>query len=113
MKKILLILTFLFPIHLYAQDIIIDERITDIYYANGIMTTERDAYISLDLIRNATLQDIYNNNLSERKRETNFDLLYNETYNMFWDKLETFKQKKMDDRWFWVTVDTAYSNTTV
>jgi hypothetical protein len=44
-------------------------------------------------------------------KETDFKLLYNETYNMFWDKLETFKQKKMDDRWFWVMVDTAYDNT--
>jgi hypothetical protein len=32
MKKMLLILSSLFPILVYAKDIIIDERITDVYF---------------------------------------------------------------------------------
>jgi hypothetical protein len=32
MKKLLLIFAFLLPAYIYAQDIIIDEGITDVYF---------------------------------------------------------------------------------
>jgi hypothetical protein len=109
MKKLLLFLIFLFPIFLNAQTGDIDERKNDIYFANGIATERWQADRSLNIIRNAALQDIYNNNLSERKRETDYKLLYNESHSMFWDLLEAFQQKRVEHKYYWLAVDTVVS----
>ncbi|MDR1008490.1 MAG: cadherin domain-containing protein [Campylobacteraceae bacterium] len=110
MKKLILSLIFLFPIFLNAQDIIIDERITDIYHVNGMLVTENDAKNALfKIIKQAAKKEIYHNNETAMDKETDYKLLYNDTYGEFWDTLESFKQGKADDRWFWVMVDIAYS----
>ncbi len=58
MKNILTLL-ILFSSFLYAE---IDERKTDIYYGNGILTTEKEAWGSLKkVLKPSVLKDIYNN----------------------------------------------------
>jgi hypothetical protein len=111
MKKLLLVLTVvLLPIYAYAQDIIIDERITDIYYANGVANTREQALVSLtDIIRPSALQDIYSNDESAMLRETDYKLLYNQSYTIIPDLLEAFEQKKQDHRWFWAALDVVVS----
>ncbi|MDR2100261.1 MAG: hypothetical protein LBP40_05490 [Campylobacteraceae bacterium] len=109
MKKLLLFLIFLSPMFLNAEEVKIDERINDIYFANGIMNTRTQAQDSSDLIYNATLQDIYNNNLSEMKLETNYKLLYNESHGMFEDLLEAFQQKRAEHKYYWLAADTVIS----
>jgi hypothetical protein len=45
MKKLLLILALMFPVFIYAKDIIIDERITNIYfcpYENNLTNRKND-----------------------------------------------------------------------
>lgn len=88
---------------------VIDERINDIYFANGMMIERWEADKSLDLIRNATLRDIYNNNLSEMKREARFDLLYNHSHGIFEDLLESFQQKRAEHKYYWLAADTIAS----
>jgi hypothetical protein len=95
MKKIVLFLIFLFSF-LSSQEIVIDERKNDIYFANGIMNTKRDAESSLALLYEATKKGIYDGNTETMKRFTSFDLLYNESHGMFLDLLEAFKQKKTE-----------------
>ncbi|MDR0579009.1 MAG: cadherin domain-containing protein [Campylobacteraceae bacterium] len=110
MKKLFLILTFLFiPFYLNAQTIVIDERINDIYFANGIMNTEEDAWKSSSLLEKATLKDIYNGDIVSMKRETDFKLLYNHTYGLYADKLEAFNQKKAEHKYFWIVMEAFIS----
>jgi hypothetical protein len=73
MKKLLLFLLFLLPIFLNSQTIEIDERKNNIYFANGIMNTRDNARKSLDLIYEATKNDIYSNNEADMIGETNVD----------------------------------------
>jgi hypothetical protein len=71
---------------------------TDIYFANGVLNTEYDAWRSSDLIYDATLKDIYNDDITAMKRETDYKLLYNYTYAIIlpglFDMLEAFTQRK-------------------
>jgi hypothetical protein len=46
MKKIFLFLLILFSAFAQAQEIEVDERVSDIYFANGIMNTEKDAKVT-------------------------------------------------------------------
>ncbi|MDR1285201.1 MAG: hypothetical protein LBJ88_03255 [Campylobacteraceae bacterium] len=105
MKKIISLLIFLFPIFLNSQVIEIDERINDIYFANGVLVTKDGAQASLKLIIDATKQDIYNGNTDDMKKEARFDLLYNQTYGFYADMLETFNQKKAEHKYFWITIE--------
>ncbi|MDR0408575.1 MAG: hypothetical protein LBH45_06655 [Campylobacteraceae bacterium] len=87
------------------DNIIIDERINDVYYLNGKLITKRDAKKSLDLIEDIILNDTYKGDKLAKKRETNFDLLYNSSYGFYVDLLEAFNQKKADHQYFWITVE--------
>ncbi|MDR1460483.1 MAG: hypothetical protein LBI78_02435 [Campylobacteraceae bacterium] len=104
MKKLILLLIFLVSF-LVSQEIKVDERISDIYFANGILTTEKQAWEASKLISDATKKDIYNGNTAEMKRFTNFDLLYNNTYGFYADVLEMFNQKKAEHKYFWITIE--------
>jgi len=91
MKKILLLLLAPF-ILLASTNILIDERITDIYFANGIMNSEADAEASLRLIKNELARVKYNNDKAEMLKHHNFDTAYNESYGMSADIFESFLQ---------------------
>ncbi len=91
MKKILLLL--LAPLILLANTHIpIDERITDIYFANGIMNSKEDTYSSLKLIKNELARVKYNGDKLEMEKYHNFDTAYNESYGMGLDLFESFLQ---------------------
>ena len=66
--KLLLIffLCVLYPLTVFAK---IDERKTDIYFANGISTNEGNASANTDLLRLAIVNDIYSNNLDKFDNE--------------------------------------------
>jgi hypothetical protein len=93
MKKLFLLLLFLLPIFLNAQNITIDERINDIYYWNGKLVARDQAWETSNLIHEATKKEIYNDNTFVMKRETNFDILYNSSYGFYVDVLEAFNKK--------------------
>jgi myosin-crossreactive antigen len=101
MKKLLFILTALFYIGTFAQAITVDERINDIFFANGIMTTEKQAWESSDLIYEATKKDIYDNKELAMSKEVDFKLAYNHSYGFAMDMLEVFSQKKAEHKYFW------------
>jgi len=109
MKKLKFILTvILIPLVLNANISSIDERVTDIYFANGILNTKKDAQASLDLIEETTLEDIYNGDEKTRDLETQYKLLYNNTYGKFMDALEVMDQKKGEHKLFWIVMDTIF-----
>jgi len=91
MKKILLLL--LAPLILLANaHIPIDERVTDVYFANGIMNSQDDADDSLDLIKKEIQIELYKNDIDEMKKYHNFDTAYNKSYGMGLDLFESFLQ---------------------
>ncbi len=54
MKKLVMLFLFsLIPYQLFAQDI--DERTTDIYFGNGILTTKDEANIAKDILEKTIL----------------------------------------------------------
>ncbi|MDR2152146.1 MAG: hypothetical protein LBO72_04940 [Helicobacteraceae bacterium] len=109
MKKLLLVLTFLFPFCAYAKDIIIDERITDVYFANGVSNTKDDARESSDLIYKVALKDLYNSDELAMDKEARYKLLYNYTYGSvlghLFDILEEFTPNQIDDKYFWIAYE--------
>jgi hypothetical protein len=107
MKKIILLLGFLFAASLNAatSNITIDERKNDIYFLNGKLVTRDGAWEASDFIYNATKADIYKGNTSAMEMETNFDILYNQTFGFYADVLEAFNQKKAEHKYFWITID--------
>jgi len=50
-KYILLTLLFFIPLLGFSTDITIDERKSDIYFANGVLTDDGNATENLNLIR--------------------------------------------------------------
>ena len=93
MKRVLLLL--LIPFILFANEPI-NECVTDVYFANGIMNTELDAYKSLGLIEDEILHKFYNGDKSKMLKRHNFDTAYNKSYGMAPDLFESFLQK-VDD----------------
>jgi hypothetical protein len=74
MKKLLL-LVILLAGSLFAS---VDERITDIYFGNGIMTTEDEAEATLrEIIQPTILDEIYNGDEAKMNTLHNFDIAYN------------------------------------
>ena len=91
MKKTLLL--FLIPFILLANpNVPIDEPITDIYFANGIMNSEADAEVSLRLIKNKLARVKYSGDKVEIILHHNFDTAYNESYGFTADIFESFLQ---------------------
>jgi hypothetical protein len=101
MKKLLSILMLLLSAHVYVQAITIDERKNDIFFANGIMTTEKQAWQSSKLIYEATKKNIYDNKELAMSKEVDFKLAYNHSYGFAMDMLEVFSQKKAEHKYFW------------
>ncbi|WP_373033615.1 hypothetical protein, partial [Sulfurovum sp.] len=74
MKKIIVLL-LLVSSTLFA---VVDERKSDIYYGNGIMTTKKEAKTSLiDVIKPAVQETIYFNDQAKMDKLHTFDLVYN------------------------------------
>ena len=96
-KSLFLIPLFLIPLSSQASDLTIDETKSDIYFANGILTTEEDAQSSLDLIREKTLEEQYSGNIVKMKQELNFDTAYNQTYGFTDDFYEAYIQLADED----------------
>ncbi len=93
MKKLLLLLfMFLLPPISSAS---IDESKTDVYFANGVDTTEEEAKHSLyKVLEPAIEQEIYNNDTTKMDQQIGkFDLLYNETHGLSNDLAEAVLQK--------------------
>jgi len=89
MKKLLiLLLLFLYPVSSIAT---IDERKTDVYFANGIKTEKRDAINNSGLLRVAIKDkfglNYYNSHIGE------VSYAYNQTANLEADLLESLLQK--------------------
>ncbi len=91
MKKIILFLMFIISFGFSA----IDECKTDVYYANGILTTRYQAKKNAEKILEPALRnDIYSNDEDEMyKHIGEVGYSYNQTNGMILDGLETYMQK--------------------
>ena len=89
MKKIILIL-FLFSSFLYAE---IDERKSDVYFANGIDTDEFTAKDSVDEIE----REFKSSNPQTYKSIKTWDVVYNHTHGIGIDLYESMLQKVYED----------------
>jgi hypothetical protein len=103
---IIILLSFVLITSVTAATIKVDERVNDLYFANGIKNTEDDAKFSLYYkLQPSVKKDIYNNDEDAMSREVDFGLLYNQTHGIFFDLLEAFDQKKADHKYFWFVGD--------
>ncbi|VAW48065.1 hypothetical protein MNBD_GAMMA04-158 [hydrothermal vent metagenome] len=92
MKKLLLLLLILSPLMSNAA---VDESKTDVYFANGIDTTEEQAWEALDEIITPSIEkDIFSGDTAKMDQQIGkFDLLYNETHGLSNDLAEAILQK--------------------
>ena len=99
MIKILLFLFIVFyPISSFAT---IDERKTDVYFANGIKTKDEDARKNAALLEKSIKKELYGNSEIELKKHIGkVSYAYNQTTNFGADSLETLLQKF---GWDWLT----------
>jgi len=79
-RYFLLMLLFFIPLLGFSDDIIIDERKSDIYFANGVLTDEDSAEANLELIRTKIRLEQYGGSIIEMDKELNFDTAYNQTF---------------------------------
>jgi hypothetical protein len=91
-KLLLLIILSLSPLVSVAE---IDESKTDVYFANGVDTTRKEAESSAyDTLKPAMLENIFLDDLSKMDQTIGkFDLLYNETDGLLNDLSEAILQK--------------------
>jgi len=94
MKRVLFLL--LIPFIAFANTGFINECVTDVYFANGIMNSKKDARDSLKLIKDEIQATFYNDDEAEMLKHHNFDTAYNESYGMASDLFKSFLQK-VDD----------------
>ena len=96
-------LVFLLIVLISTLTATIDERVSDIYYGNGILTTKETADHTLfeTIKKNTVLQNIYNDDKLKMERLHKFYLAYNTTalehfktqsIAEFFDRLETYEQ---------------------
>ncbi len=91
MKHLLLIFCLLFPIVALSS---IDERKTDIYFANGIDTSPESAYISTKtILKPAIEKEFYQNEDEMKRRIGKVALSYNHTVGFKTDVWESIVQK--------------------
>jgi len=77
MKRYILIGLFFFS-GLYASTLEVNEYQSDIYYGNGIMTTKKEAKITLyETLKPAILKKIYNDDKEKMNKYHQFKLSYN------------------------------------
>jgi hypothetical protein len=91
MKKLLFILlVWLYPLFSFGA---INEYLTDVYFANGILTDEGNATANTELLRNAILFDTYQGIFKKFKKEIGVvSRAYNHTYTELPDFGESFYQ---------------------
>ncbi len=82
---------------------------SDIYFANGINTTKKDAQKQLDfIIKPQVLIDQFNLDEEKMNQTVDFKLAYNNTLGIAFDLLEAYGQKKAEHGTFWWTLGTMY-----
>ena len=87
----------------------INECMSDIYFANGINTSKKDARKQLDeLIYKQVLKSKFNLDEEKMTKTVNFKLAYNNTMGIAFDLLESYNQKKAEHGTFWWTLSTIY-----
>ena len=91
MKSILLFFIItLFTTTLFAQ---IDERKTDVYFANGILTKSNDAVINANLLRDTIIAETYGGNFAKYKKHIGVvTTAYNNTHRFWQDITESVYQ---------------------
>ncbi len=87
---LILILTVLFSSYLQANTPNINECISDVYYANSIMTSKKQATRYRDLIADNTLMDYYAGSYTKMNKELNFKTSYNRTHGTYGDIYDTY-----------------------
>lgn len=90
MKKLLITFLFLFLVPLQAE---IDEYQSDVYFANGINTSEYDSEKARDALRDETEIE----NPETFKSVAAWEVSYNNTNGMFFDLYEAMLQKVYED----------------
>ena len=91
MKKLLFILlVWLYPLFSFGA---INEYLTDVYFANGILTDEGNATANTIILKRAIQKDTYNLNIKAYNEDIG-DVFraYNHTYTQFPDFGESFYQ---------------------
>lgn len=93
MKKVITLIIFIFSVSLYAN---IDERLSDVYFANGIDTSEEQANDA----KNALDKQTKKSNPEAYKSIANWKVSYNKTKGFQQDIYESAVQKiftKLDE----------------
>jgi hypothetical protein len=101
MRKLLLALLCLLPLLSQADDFIIDETKSDIYFANSILMTKDKTKLYLrKIITENVLQEQYNSNSTKMEKELNFDINYNQTHGYYGDWYDTYMMlSSEEDGW--------------
>ncbi len=101
MRKLLLALLCLVPLLSLADDFIIDETKSDIYFANSILMTKDKTRLYLrKIITENVLQEQYNGNSTKMEKELNFDINYNQTHGYYGDWYDTYMMlSSEEDGW--------------
>lgn len=89
MQKLYFLLC-IFPILAFAN---IDERKTDVYFANGILTDPADAQYNAESLLAPNIQNLYANEVEFKKHIGEVSYAYNQTVNIGADLLESLLQK--------------------
>lgn len=90
MKKYILIFSLLFSLTLQANVPNINECMSDIYFANSIETTKKEAKKHLSLIRKKIKLKKYSGSSKQMNQILNFKLNYNESHGLNLDIYDTF-----------------------
>jgi len=96
-KYILLTLLCFIPLLGFSADFTIDERKSDIYFANGVLTDDGNATANLNLIRKKVRFEQYNGSSEAMEKELNFDKAYNQTFGFTDDFYEAYLQLADED----------------
>ncbi len=101
MRKLLFALLCLLPLLSLADDFIIDETKSDIYFANSILMTQDKTKAYLDKnISKKICDDLYNGNFAKMKKELNFGINYNQTHGYYGDWYDTYMMlSSEEDGW--------------
>ncbi len=107
MKKIHLLTTLLLPIMAWSE---LNEYQTDIYFANGILTEDKDAkYNAEEVLAPAIENNLYQNEDEMKKYIGKVDYAYNSTHGMGLDVWESITQKLGVDGGIDMLWDTAHN----
>ena len=92
MKKLLFLLfVWLLPLFAFGS---VNECLTDVYFANGILTDEGNATANTILLKRAIQRDVYHLNIKDyNKNIGDVYKAYNSTHGSYWDIIESAAQK--------------------